>query len=187
MVSRFCVVESFFIPFYFYSFIKHNLEIMVKLKTYKYPSYLKELAKHKLEDSEHLSPSVRQQLPRVRQAWTLLEQRNCVENTALSLSECALVLSVCSQASAGHCALHEELHWALSPPSIPGRDSDGGGHQEVWSLWQDHDPRQRKQKVAHSQSEWEAKWSPNVFLFMSDVTTDIMMSITIFFMIALSL
>ncbi|XP_048054939.1 putative helicase mov-10-B.2 [Megalobrama amblycephala] len=48
------------------SSIRHGLEIVVKLKQYNYPVYLKELAKHKLEDSKHLSPSVRQQLPRVR-------------------------------------------------------------------------------------------------------------------------
>ncbi len=40
---------------------------MVKLNPYMYPAYLKELAKYKLEDSERLSPPVRQQ-PRVRQA-----------------------------------------------------------------------------------------------------------------------
>uniref|UniRef100_A0A672QYN5 RNA helicase n=1 Tax=Sinocyclocheilus grahami TaxID=75366 RepID=A0A672QYN5_SINGR len=38
------------------SFITHTLTIMVKLNQYKYPAYLKELAKHKLEDSERLSP-----------------------------------------------------------------------------------------------------------------------------------
>lgn len=176
MVSWFSVVESLFFPFYFFhSFITHGLEIIVRLKQYNYPVYLKELAKHKLEDSERLSPSVRQQLPRVRQAKEMLLK------TQLFLSLCVhwSLTSVCSQASAGRSALHEDLHWALSPPSIPGRDSDGGGHQEVWSLWQDHDPRQSKQKVACSQCEWEAKWSPIVFLFMSVVATDIMMSVTI--------
>ncbi|CAM4628135.1 unnamed protein product [Leuciscus chuanchicus] len=68
------------------SFIKHSLEIMVKLKTYKYPSYLKELAKHKLEDSERLSPSVRQQLPRVRRVLdTALFMKNYTERFHLLL------------------------------------------------------------------------------------------------------
>ncbi|KAK7145167.1 hypothetical protein R3I94_011307 [Phoxinus phoxinus] len=59
------------------SFIKHDLVIMVKLNTYRYPAYLKELAKHKLEDSERLSPSVRQQLPRVRR---VLDTALCMKN-----------------------------------------------------------------------------------------------------------
>ncbi|KAG1963131.1 helicase MOV-10 [Pimephales promelas] len=59
------------------SFITHDLAIMVKLKTYSYPAYLKELAKHKLEDSERLSPSVRQQLPRVRR---VLDTPLCMKN-----------------------------------------------------------------------------------------------------------
>uniref|UniRef100_A0A8C2A9K4 RNA helicase n=1 Tax=Cyprinus carpio TaxID=7962 RepID=A0A8C2A9K4_CYPCA len=49
------------------SFITHVLSIMVKLNPYQYPAYLKELAKHKMEDFERLSAPVRQQLPRVRQ------------------------------------------------------------------------------------------------------------------------
>lgn len=69
--------------------------IMVKLKPYKYPPYLKQLAKHKLEDSEHLSPSVRQQLPRVRQASldSFRTKKLCWKQ--LSLSECALVSDIC--------------------------------------------------------------------------------------------
>ncbi|XP_026122041.1 putative helicase mov-10-B.1 [Carassius auratus] len=59
------------------SFITHTLRIMVKLNQYKYPAYLKELAKHKLEDSERLSPAVRQQLPRVRQ---VLDSQLCMKN-----------------------------------------------------------------------------------------------------------
>uniref|UniRef100_A0A9J8CN25 RNA helicase n=1 Tax=Cyprinus carpio carpio TaxID=630221 RepID=A0A9J8CN25_CYPCA len=37
------------------SFITHVLSIMVKLNPYQYPPYLKELAKHKMEDFERLS------------------------------------------------------------------------------------------------------------------------------------
>uniref|UniRef100_A0A8C1G3C7 RNA helicase n=1 Tax=Cyprinus carpio TaxID=7962 RepID=A0A8C1G3C7_CYPCA len=37
------------------SFITHVLSIMVKLNPYQYPAYLKELAKHKMEDFERLS------------------------------------------------------------------------------------------------------------------------------------
>ncbi|XP_016312825.1 putative helicase mov-10-B.1 isoform X1 [Sinocyclocheilus anshuiensis] len=59
------------------SFITHTLTIMVKLNQYKYPAYLKELAKHKLEDSERLSPPVRQQLPRVRR---VLDSQLCMKN-----------------------------------------------------------------------------------------------------------
>ncbi|XP_051996519.1 putative helicase mov-10-B.1 [Xyrauchen texanus] len=58
------------------SSVKHALKLMVKLKEYTYPAYLKELARHKLEDSESLSPSVRQQLPRVRR---VLEAQLCMK------------------------------------------------------------------------------------------------------------
>lgn len=59
------------------SHITHELVIMVKLKPYNYPAYLKQLAKHKLEDSEHLSPSLRQQLSRVRR---VLDTPLCMKN-----------------------------------------------------------------------------------------------------------
>ncbi|CAB1314614.1 unnamed protein product [Coregonus sp. 'balchen'] len=38
----------------------------LKLRDYKYPFYLKDLAKHRLEDSEYLSPTARQKLSSVR-------------------------------------------------------------------------------------------------------------------------
>ncbi|KTG05454.1 hypothetical protein cypCar_00026264 [Cyprinus carpio] len=68
------------------SFITHVLSIMVKLNPYQYPPYLKELAKHKMEDFERLSAPVRQQLPRVRQAskrakkLRVLDTQLCMKN-----------------------------------------------------------------------------------------------------------
>lgn len=59
------------------SFNTHTQRITVKLNPYRYPAYLKELAKHKLEDSERLSPPGRQQLPRVRR---LLDNQLCMKN-----------------------------------------------------------------------------------------------------------
>uniref|UniRef100_A0A9J7ZVQ7 RNA helicase n=1 Tax=Cyprinus carpio carpio TaxID=630221 RepID=A0A9J7ZVQ7_CYPCA len=59
------------------SFITHVLSIMVKLNPYQYPPYLKELAKHKMEDFERLSAPVRQQLPRVRR---VLDTQLCMKN-----------------------------------------------------------------------------------------------------------
>ncbi|XP_043098693.1 putative helicase mov-10-B.1 [Puntigrus tetrazona] len=59
------------------SSITHTLRVTVKLNSYNYPAYLKELAKHKLEDSERLSPPVRQQLPRVRR---VLDSELCMKN-----------------------------------------------------------------------------------------------------------
>ncbi|XP_024282321.1 putative helicase mov-10-B.1 isoform X1 [Oncorhynchus tshawytscha] len=42
------------------------LKMLVKLRDYKYPFYLKDLAKQRLEDSEYLSPTARQKLSSVR-------------------------------------------------------------------------------------------------------------------------
>ncbi|XP_040888869.1 putative helicase mov-10-B.2 isoform X2 [Toxotes jaculatrix] len=42
------------------------LRTTVKLGDYKYPHYLKELAKHRMEDSEYLSPTARQKLASVK-------------------------------------------------------------------------------------------------------------------------
>ncbi|XP_051562486.1 putative helicase mov-10-B.1 isoform X2 [Myxocyprinus asiaticus] len=58
------------------SFVTHTLKSVVKLKEFKYPAYLKQLARQKLEDSEGLSPSVRQQLPRFRR---VLEAQLCMK------------------------------------------------------------------------------------------------------------
>ncbi|XP_073707601.1 putative helicase mov-10-B.1 isoform X2 [Garra rufa] len=55
----------------------HILKTVVKLGHYTYPSNLKVLAKQKLEDSEHRSPSEKQQLPRVRQ---MLDSQLCMKN-----------------------------------------------------------------------------------------------------------
>ncbi|CAJ1050280.1 putative helicase mov-10-B.1 isoform X2 [Xyrichtys novacula] len=44
----------------------HPLKMKVKLGDYKYPFYLKELAKQRMEDSEFLSPAARQKLSPVR-------------------------------------------------------------------------------------------------------------------------
>ncbi|XP_074537209.1 putative helicase mov-10-B.2 [Halichoeres trimaculatus] len=41
-------------------------KMMVKLKDYKYPYHLKELAKHRMEDSEYLSAEARRKLPSVK-------------------------------------------------------------------------------------------------------------------------
>ncbi|XP_034539182.1 putative helicase mov-10-B.1 isoform X2 [Notolabrus celidotus] len=42
------------------------LQMTVKLKEYRYPYYLKELAKHRMEESEYLSAEARQRLPPVK-------------------------------------------------------------------------------------------------------------------------
>ncbi|XP_056219431.1 putative helicase mov-10-B.1 [Seriola aureovittata] len=44
----------------------HHLRTAVKLGDYKYPHYLKELAKQRMEDSGYLSPNAKQKLPSVR-------------------------------------------------------------------------------------------------------------------------
>lgn len=59
------------------SSITHVLKITMKMNQYNYPAYLKELAKYKLEDSEHLPASLRQHLPRVRR---LLDTQLCMKN-----------------------------------------------------------------------------------------------------------
>ncbi|XP_076597717.1 putative helicase mov-10-B.2 [Chaetodon auriga] len=48
------------------SAVVQHLKMSVRLADYKYPHYLKELAKQRMEDSEHLSPAARQRLPSVR-------------------------------------------------------------------------------------------------------------------------
>lgn len=47
------------------------LKMLVKLRDYKYPFYLKDLAKQRLEDSEYLSPTARQKLSSVRSVCCL--------------------------------------------------------------------------------------------------------------------
>lgn len=59
------------------SSITHDLKNMMKMNQYRYPAYLKELAKYKLEDSEHLPASLKQHLPRVRR---LLDTQLCMKN-----------------------------------------------------------------------------------------------------------
>ncbi|KAG7226804.1 hypothetical protein INR49_014153 [Caranx melampygus] len=46
--------------------VVQHLRTAVKLGDYRYPLYLKELAKQRLEDSEYLSPNARQKLPSVK-------------------------------------------------------------------------------------------------------------------------
>lgn len=48
------------------SSIVQRLTMTVKLGDYKYPYYLKELARRRMEDSEYLSPIARQKLPSVK-------------------------------------------------------------------------------------------------------------------------
>ncbi|XP_023143843.1 putative helicase mov-10-B.2 [Amphiprion ocellaris] len=48
------------------SSVVHPLKMTVKLGDYKYPYYLKELAKRRMEDSEYLSPTARQKLASVK-------------------------------------------------------------------------------------------------------------------------
>ncbi|XP_070758397.1 putative helicase mov-10-B.1 [Enoplosus armatus] len=48
------------------SSVVQHLKMSVKLGDYKYPHYLKELAKQRMEDSEYLSPAARQRLPSVK-------------------------------------------------------------------------------------------------------------------------
>ncbi|XP_019113691.2 putative helicase mov-10-B.1 [Larimichthys crocea] len=48
------------------SSVVHPLKMAVKLPEYKYQTYLKELAKQGMEDSEYLSPALRQRLPSVK-------------------------------------------------------------------------------------------------------------------------
>ncbi|XP_072540773.1 putative helicase mov-10-B.1 [Salminus brasiliensis] len=61
------------------SCVTHSLRQVVKLKDYKYPAYLKNLAKHRLADTEKLSPAARLQLPRVRE---VLETPLCIKQYA---------------------------------------------------------------------------------------------------------
>nr|XP_046239070.1 putative helicase mov-10-B.1 isoform X2 [Scatophagus argus] len=48
------------------SSVVQHLKMAVKLAEFKYPHYLKELAKQRMEDSENLSPAARQSLPSVK-------------------------------------------------------------------------------------------------------------------------
>ncbi|KAM9859316.1 putative helicase mov-10-B.2 [Aulostomus maculatus] len=48
------------------SSVVQPLKVMMKLADYKYPPYLKELAKHRMEDSEYLSALARQRLESVK-------------------------------------------------------------------------------------------------------------------------
>ncbi|KAJ8399528.1 hypothetical protein AAFF_G00409390 [Aldrovandia affinis] len=59
------------------SSVVQQLKPLVKLNEYKYPFYLKELAKERLEESEFLSPASRQQLPSVK---SLLESPLSYQN-----------------------------------------------------------------------------------------------------------
>ncbi|KAL2090820.1 hypothetical protein ACEWY4_013083 [Coilia grayii] len=59
--------------------VSHPLKTVVKLKEYRYPNYLKDLAKQGLEDSEYLSPAARQQLPVVR---AVLDSPLCMKSYA---------------------------------------------------------------------------------------------------------
>ncbi|XP_066519855.1 putative helicase mov-10-B.1 isoform X2 [Hoplias malabaricus] len=61
------------------SCVTHALKVVVKLKDYKYPAYLKGLVKHQLADTEKLSPAARQQLSRVR---GVLETPLCIKQYA---------------------------------------------------------------------------------------------------------
>lgn len=102
----------------------------VKLSLYEYPPYLKDLARHKLEDSERLSVFAKLQLPRVRQACAF-----CIFLLFSILHICAnKIVSVCSQTGPGEGAVHEDVHRALPYSPTPGGDTDGCGHQEVRPL-----------------------------------------------------
>uniref|UniRef100_W5LB03 RNA helicase n=1 Tax=Astyanax mexicanus TaxID=7994 RepID=W5LB03_ASTMX len=59
--------------------VTHSLKQEVKLKDYKYPAYLKDLVKHRLADTEKLSPAARLQLPRVK---AVLETPLCIKQYA---------------------------------------------------------------------------------------------------------
>ncbi|KAG7477792.1 hypothetical protein MATL_G00073410 [Megalops atlanticus] len=59
------------------SFVVQPLKMVVNLKDYKYPFYLKELAKERLEDSGYLSAAAREQLPSVK---SLLESPLTFQN-----------------------------------------------------------------------------------------------------------
>lgn len=48
------------------SSIVQPLKTTVKLGDYKYPHYLKELTKQRMEDSEYLSPTAKQKLASVK-------------------------------------------------------------------------------------------------------------------------
>lgn len=48
------------------SSVVQHLKVAVRLAEYKYPDYLKELAKQRMEDTEYLSPAARLRLPSVK-------------------------------------------------------------------------------------------------------------------------
>lgn len=48
------------------SSVVQHLKITVRLAEYKYPDFLKKLAKQRMEDSEDLSPAARQKLASVK-------------------------------------------------------------------------------------------------------------------------
>lgn len=112
-----------------HSSVIHALQPVVKVNPYKYPTYLKVLAKHKLEDSERLPASVRQQLPRLRQACSSSDFYSVYSLFCTCVY--SYMFSVCSQTRLGHRAVHEDLQRALPSSLTPGGDTDGGGHQEV--------------------------------------------------------
>lgn len=59
------------------SLATHYLKNVVRLKDYRYPLYLKDLASQSMEDTTHLSPASRQQLPVVK---ALLDREMCMKN-----------------------------------------------------------------------------------------------------------
>lgn len=48
---------------------------------------------------------------------------------------------------------HEDIRSSISPPATPGRDTDGGGRQEVRPPRPNHESRPKQQKAAHTQSK----------------------------------
>lgn len=65
------------------------------------------------------------------------------------LCVCVLYVQGCPQLS----LKDEDVLSSISPPATPGRDTDGGGHQEVRPPQSNHDSRPKQQKTAHAQSK----------------------------------
>lgn len=84
------IIQIFLLFFFLCSSVVQHLRPAVRLGDYRYPQYLKELAKQRLEDSEYLSPNARQKLPSVKwenwrqwrvgyriSKWSSLERNVC--------------------------------------------------------------------------------------------------------------
>lgn len=66
LLKLFIIMPITMFEYFLCSTVVQRLKLIVSLGDYKYPRYLKDLARQRMEDSEHLAATARQKLPSVK-------------------------------------------------------------------------------------------------------------------------